>query len=214
MRFSSKLGTVCLAFTVVASTALAQSQSSSASSQQKSSLPLQAGQEQIFFKASDLIGRSAQTPTGQNLGDLSEIVFHPEKGIFGVVKTENDRLAALPWSMVTAVTDKAVVFKTSSQELAGAPTFTEKEWSRLNSPEFTQRIRTHFKQEAMGGSSDQSQSSSSSGASSSDSSTNTTGQAQEGEGGSSALESDPSAGGGASTNAPGVSTNSASSTSQ
>jgi hypothetical protein len=157
MKLQVTLAVACAVATMSLPAAYAQG-----SKQQQSNMSSVPGHQQVFFRADQLIGRSAQTPVGQNLGDLKEIVFHPEKGIYGVVQTENDRLAALPWSLVTAVTDKAVVFNTSSQELANAPTFTDKQWSNLNDSQFTQQIDSHF-EHAMGGSSEQGASSSGAG---------------------------------------------------
>jgi hypothetical protein len=166
MKFTMILAASCMAASLVIPTAVAQAQEAQAQESSKSNIPLQPGQEQVFFRADKLIGRSAQSPVGHNLGDIKEIVFNPEKGIYGIVQTKNDRLAALPWSLVTAVTEKAVVFNTSPQEMAGAPTFTEQQYANLNDPQFTRKIDNHF-QRAMGGSSEQNASGSGVGRSSS-----------------------------------------------
>lgn len=150
MNLTKKYALICTTLVVAATGTFAAEDSA----QHHQNVPLQ-GQSQIFFRADKLVGQSAQTTVGQNLGKISEIVFNTEKGIYGIVKTDKDRLVAVPWTLVTAVTDKAVVFNTSPQALASAPSFTDKQWSKLNDPQFTQQLRSHFKQDdtSMGGSS-------------------------------------------------------------
>jgi hypothetical protein len=156
MKLKAKSVVIFTALAFLAPAATAEEQSNQ-SKQLRNNVPLHQ-QSQIFFRADKLVGKSAQTPVAQDLGKIEEIAFNPEKGIYGIIKTENDQLVALPWSLVTAVTAKAVVFNTSAEALAGAPTFTDKEWSKLNDPQFTAKLDSHFQQSsAMGGSSDRGQ---------------------------------------------------------
>lgn len=139
MSHSSKPFIACaslLAATLVASAA-------ESGHSPKTNVPLH-GQSQIFFRADKLVGRTAQTPVGEPLGELKDIAFSPGKEIYGVVQSNNDRLIPLPWSLVTAVTEKAVIFNTTAQTLASAPSFTDKQWSKLNDPVFTSQLNSHF----------------------------------------------------------------------
>lgn len=152
MNLTTRYALVCTTMMATATATFAADQGEAG--QHRQNVPLQ-GQSQIFFRADKLVGQSAQTTVGQNLGKITEIVFNTEKGVYGVIKTEKDRLVAVPWTLVTAVTDKAVVFNTSPQDVASAPTFTDKQWGKLNDPQFTQQLRSHFKVQdtSMGGSS-------------------------------------------------------------
>jgi sporulation protein YlmC with PRC-barrel domain len=111
-------------------------------------------ESQVLFRAKELIGRQVQTTEGEDLGALEEIVFHPDVGIFAVVKLENNRLAPLPWAMVQRLSQQnLVVSGTSRTMLTGAPTITDQQWDLFNDPEFTQKLYTHHglkSDEAMG----------------------------------------------------------------
>lgn len=123
--------------------------------------------QQVFFRAEPLLGRAVYTTQDQELGDLNEIVFHPQIGIFAVVDSGNDRLVPVPWTLVTAVTEDSIVLNTTSQAFQAAPGFEDGQWSTFNRPQFTQSIRSHFArglsqgENAQGGSSELERSSSS-----------------------------------------------------
>jgi sporulation protein YlmC with PRC-barrel domain len=114
--------------------------------------PGPAGEHQALFRAKNLIGRQVQTTQGENLGRLTEIVFHPEVGIFAVVELDSKRLAPLPWAMVERLTgEQVVVSGTSKALLQGAPLIEDQQWDRLNDPAFTQKIYTYHGLEAQAG---------------------------------------------------------------
>jgi sporulation protein YlmC with PRC-barrel domain len=117
--------------------------------------PGPAGDQQVLFRAKELIGRQVQTTEGEDLGKLTEIVFHPEGGTFAILEIERDRLAPLPWTMVQRLTGRNIVVSgTSKLLLRGAPMITDDQWAMFNDPTFTQRIYTYHglqPQEAMGG---------------------------------------------------------------
>lgn len=103
---------------------------------------------QVLFRAKELIDRDVSTPQGHKVGKLQEIVFHPKVGVFGIVTLPNDRMAPIPWTLVSAVTPKALVVNTTMDSINAGPTISDKEWTQFNSPQFTQRIRNHYERQS------------------------------------------------------------------
>src|SRR5512139_3120057 len=95
---------LCVTTAALASTgALAQGQSqnaSTASSQQSGSLEQANAQE--FFRASDLIGRTAQDTQGKEIGDIKDVSFNQQGEIFAFVDVGNGKWAAVPWQVVNS----------------------------------------------------------------------------------------------------------------
>lgn len=103
---------------------------------------------QVLFRAKELIDRDVSTPQGHKVGKLQEIVFHPKIGVFGIVTLPNDRMAPIPWTLVSAVTPKALVVNTTMDSINSGPTISDKEWAQFNSPQFTQRIKSHYERQS------------------------------------------------------------------
>lgn len=159
----------------LASTAIAQDQSSQATNQNSSSQasaqnassgqsePWKAAQKEEFFRASDLIGKSAQDKQGEKVGSLKDVVFNQKGEIFALVDVGSSRWAAVPLELLqmrSAKGDKNLVINTSKQALSSAPVVTKDQWGALNNPSFTKGIYSYYKVQspaqagAMGGSSD------------------------------------------------------------
>jgi sporulation protein YlmC with PRC-barrel domain len=130
----------------LSSTATSSSSQASGSEQSMSHRPSTLTTSQVLFRANKLIGRDVSTPQGHKVGKLEEIVFHPKVGVFGLVTLQNDRMAPIPWTLVTAVTPDALVINTTMESINSGPTINDEEWTSFNSPQFTQRITSHYRQ--------------------------------------------------------------------
>jgi sporulation protein YlmC with PRC-barrel domain len=116
-------------------------------------LAMQPGQKQVLFKASRLVGQNVSSPQGQNLGKLSEIVFGPSQGIFAVIERQ-DQWHAVPWDLVTAVTDNSVVINTTSTAMSSSPQLKkDQNFASFNDPQFTKQLFSYYglqQQQGMG----------------------------------------------------------------
>lgn len=169
-KYKSGLATITVA-AALASTAMAQDQSSQSANQSSSlqssatgqSEPWKAAQKEEFFRASDLIGKSTQDKQGEKVGSVKDVVFNQQGEVFALVDVGSSRWAAVPLQLVqmrSAKGDKNLVINTSKQALASAPVVTKDQWGALNNPSFTKGIYSYYKIQspaqagAMGGASD------------------------------------------------------------
>jgi sporulation protein YlmC with PRC-barrel domain len=123
-------------------------------------LAMDPGQQQVMFIASELIGKNVSSPQGQNLGKLSEIIFSPQHGTFGVLDLGNQRQTAVPWQLVTAVTPQSIVVNTTQSALNNSPVLRgDRNFASFNDPQFTKQLFSYYKVQPQGmGSGGQSQS--------------------------------------------------------
>ncbi len=166
MKILIKSLAICLA-AGLAGTALAQQQSSkdqkNANSQSGSAnqgnSALQQAQAQEFFRASDIIGKSAQTRDNQKIGSVKDVVFNQSGQVFALIDVGNSRWAAVPWEVVNVASAKGkqnLTINTTQQALKSGPVVTENQWGALDNPSFVQGIYSYYHIEspsAAGGSS-------------------------------------------------------------
>lgn len=131
-----------------------QQQSPSSSSASQSSGGSQELQRSQFFRASDVLNKSAKTANGQDLGKVKDITFNQSGQIFALIDLGNNRYAAAPWQLINTTASlgsKDLVVNTTKQALSSGPTVTKDNWGTLNNPAFVQQIYAHFNVQQQGG---------------------------------------------------------------
>lgn len=145
MEMTSTWIALCAVATLTASTVWADSQSSQSSSTQNPALSKAGSQE--FFRASKVVGKTAQDAQGQKLGSIKEIVFNQQGEVLALVDVGHGRWATVPWQLVnteTAKGDQNVVLNTTAQALKSAPAVSKEQWGALDNPSFTQGVYAYF----------------------------------------------------------------------
>lgn len=108
--------------------------------------------------ASDLIGMDVESPSGENLGDIHDVVVHPGGDASYAVLSYGgwlgigDKLFALPWSVFEAVKhegsgkdhDHKVVLPIDKERLKAAPGFDKNTWPVMANPDWTKDIDTYY----------------------------------------------------------------------
>lgn len=117
----------------------------------EASSPRTAGQP--IWRASDLKGAKVETPTGDNLGDIKEVIIDQDGRVSMVILSVGgflgmgDRLVATPFEALKPATDpakagKSFTLATTKDRLKEAPEFkTGKEnWSGMTDPAYVGRV--------------------------------------------------------------------------
>jgi hypothetical protein len=145
MKIKSTSIALCAAAALTAATAWAEQQSSQSGGSQNQALSQAQAQE--FFRASKIVGKSAQDTSGQKLGSIKEIVFNKQGEILALVDVGNDRWATVPWQLVNTESAKGnqnLTLNTTAQALKAAPAVTKDQWGALDNPSFTQGIYAYY----------------------------------------------------------------------
>jgi len=106
---------------------------------------------QQVSRASKIIGASVKTSTGDNLGDIKELVLNPESGqvvyavvSYGGVMGMGDKLFAVPWKAFTWLRDKEYyTLNVDKATLAKAPGFDKSHWPESSTHWDQQREEIH-----------------------------------------------------------------------
>jgi len=105
-----------------------------------------------LIKLSDVIGMDIQSPTGDDLGEIEDVVFDPDSGrisyaalSFGGFMGFNDKLFAVPWDALAARKDGKVILAVDKDRLHDAPGFDKKNWPTVSNPTFDAEVRTYYK---------------------------------------------------------------------
>jgi sporulation protein YlmC with PRC-barrel domain len=110
----------------------------------------------FIVRASELKGENVETPSGDKLGDIKEVVIDPSHarvnyvvlsvgGFLGV----GDRLVAVPWSALKSMRDgddTKVTLATTKEKLEKAPEFHagEARWAEMSDPVWIGRVYTYY----------------------------------------------------------------------
>lgn len=112
-----------------------------------------------MIKLSDLVGMDIASPTGENLGEIEDLVLDPASGkisyaalSFGGFMGFNDKLFAVPWDALSARKDGKVIFAVDKERLTNAPGFDKKNWPTMASPSFDDEVRNYYKRRTAGAS--------------------------------------------------------------
>ncbi len=111
-------------------------------------------QRSQFFRASDVLNKSAKTANGQDLGKVKDITFNQSGQIFALIDLGNNRYAAVPWQLVNTTASlgsKDLVINTTKLALTSGPAVTKDNWGTLNNPAFVQQLYAHYNVQQQGG---------------------------------------------------------------
>lgn len=102
--------------------------------------------------AGTLIGDDVYNTTGENLGDIKEIMLDMQTGkvayavlSFGGVLGLGEKLFAVPWSALTLDTeDKGFVLDVSKDQLKALPGFDKDDWPDMTDPMWVKTISSYY----------------------------------------------------------------------
>ena len=173
---------VCIAAACLASMGMAAETSSRVAASPDSAISPSQGQQQAYYDAKTLMDTKVKNPEGQDLGEIHNVLFNPEKSeFFATVEVGSGRYAVVPWKALTITsqtgtsllggskTELHITMNTTKEALKAAPTLSKDQEQNLNNPSFLQTVYQHYKLQppsAMGGSSESSTGGSISGGSS------------------------------------------------
>jgi sporulation protein YlmC with PRC-barrel domain len=110
----------------------------------------------FILRASDLKGENVETPSGEKLGDVKEVVIDPSNGRVNYVALSvggflgvGDRLVAVPWTALKVMRDDddtKVTLATTKEKLEKAPEFHagEARWAEMSDPVWIGRVYTYY----------------------------------------------------------------------
>ena len=113
-------------------------------------------QMQVFsnapLKASSVIGTSVVNPTGDNLGDVKEVVIDPRSGkvayaviSFGGFLGMGEKLFAIPFSALKYNVEKnEYVLDVSKERLKAAPGFDPDHWPAMSDEKWNREIYKYY----------------------------------------------------------------------
>lgn len=109
---------------------------------------------QAFHKGSKLIGADVESPLGEDLGDIKELVLNPSTGeieyavlSFGGFLGMGDKLFALPWGVLQSSMkgdDFSLVLSIDKERLKKAPGFPKDNWPDMGTPNWADPIREFY----------------------------------------------------------------------
>jgi sporulation protein YlmC with PRC-barrel domain len=115
-------------------------------------------QESCFVhKASDLVGCNVKNASGEDLGEIKDIVINPETGeveyavlSFGGFLGMGDKLFALPWGVFESVHEqdgdqRYLLLSVDKERLKNSPGFPKDNWPDMSSPDWANTIRDFYK---------------------------------------------------------------------
>jgi len=106
----------------------------------------------LTLRASELKGKNIETPTGEKLGDIKDVVLDPANGRVSYVALSvggflgvGDRLVAVPWEAIKITQDgdkEKLVLSTTKEKLEKAPVFVSGDagWKEMSDPVFIGRV--------------------------------------------------------------------------
>ena len=108
------------------------------------------------LRASKLIGANVKTQTGENLGQIEDVVVNPQHGKidFAVISKE-DKLIPVPWKLLSSsqapsriglpsMQQVAFTFQGEKEKFDSAPSFEKSRWTDMNQPGWSQRVYSHY----------------------------------------------------------------------
>ncbi len=119
----------------------------------------QASQGGDIHEASKLVGKSVKNQQGEELGELSEILFDSQGEVKYIILSKGEVLGVggekvpIPWQAANAqVQEDSLVVDIEKQKLDNAPTVNEDQYSKLTEQQFQQEVRGFFGQGQQSGS--------------------------------------------------------------
>lgn len=110
-----------------------------------------------MIKLSDVVGMDIKSPTGDNLGEIEDLVLNPENGeiayaalSFGGFLGFNDKLFAVPWDALAARKDGSVILSVDKDRLKETPGFDKSHWPSSANPNFDAEGRRFYKRQTAG----------------------------------------------------------------
>lgn len=108
-------------------------------------------QEQGLLRVNEVMGKAVKNTRGEELGTVEDLAVGAKQRISYVILSHGgllgigDRLIPLPWSAVQ-LDQKAnvVIVKTDKKQLEKAPNFARNEWTKLDQPDWTDKIASYF----------------------------------------------------------------------
>ena len=101
------------------------------------------------IRVGQFLGASVVDQTGQSIGQLKDIVMHPESGKadFAIISlslpNQTDKLTAVPWQLVRVTEPNRLMLSTDREKLMSATTFETSRWPEFDMA-YNQRVYTHY----------------------------------------------------------------------
>jgi sporulation protein YlmC with PRC-barrel domain len=109
------------------------------------------GQMMQAVRASQLIGANVQSATGDNIGDINDLVLDPQSGqvTFAVLGIGGflgigERLTPVPWQAVEIRGERNFVLNIERQKLEAAPSIQRGQWNELQRQDYIERLYTYY----------------------------------------------------------------------
>jgi sporulation protein YlmC with PRC-barrel domain len=135
----------------VGSSFAAEEQKSGAMGQETGMQTQQTSQSSEIHKAGDLIGKTVKNQQGEELGELSEILFDNQGEVKYLILSKGEVLGMggdmipVPWQAANAqVQEDSLTVNIEKQKLDNAPTVKEEEYNKLTEQQFEQEVRGYF----------------------------------------------------------------------
>jgi sporulation protein YlmC with PRC-barrel domain len=103
-----------------------------------------------FLRGNDFIGKSIDTPRGENLGKVEELVLHPKGDLAFVVIAPNgalktkQKLIPIPWSAIETNEEGVATFDIKPETFADAPGFDKDKWHNLTDLEWWMEVDKRY----------------------------------------------------------------------
>jgi sporulation protein YlmC with PRC-barrel domain len=100
-------------------------------------------------RVSEFLGATVVDQSGERIGQLKDIVFHPNSGkadlaiISLSLPDQTDKLTAVPWQLVRMTEPNRLMLNTSRDKLMAANTFESSRWPEFDMA-YNQRIYKHY----------------------------------------------------------------------
>jgi sporulation protein YlmC with PRC-barrel domain len=115
----------------------------------------QPGQMLQSVRASQLIGANVQSATGDNIGDINDLVLDPQSGqvqfaVLGIggFLGIGERLTPVPWQAIDVRGERNFTLNVDRQKLEAAPSIQRGQWNELQQPGYVERLYTYYGMEA------------------------------------------------------------------
>jgi sporulation protein YlmC with PRC-barrel domain len=109
------------------------------------------GQRLQSVRASQLIGANLESTTGDNLGDINDLVLDPQTGqiqfaVLGIggFLGIGERLTPVPWQAIDVRGERSFVLNVDRQKLEAAPSIQRGQWNELQQPGYVERLYTYY----------------------------------------------------------------------
>jgi sporulation protein YlmC with PRC-barrel domain len=104
------------------------------------------------LKYDDVVGKNVKNPQGESLGEIEDLAIDRGSGriayavlSFGGVLGLNERLFAVPWSVLKNQRGEHFVLDLDKETLKNAPGFDKKSWPDFADPAFASDIERHYR---------------------------------------------------------------------